>query len=81
LPEGQALAEKALGLVAKIRDGKADGATQNLKARQLRGVAPLGRKRVGGCGTPGERTHESGRHIAGSPVPVARPCTHDEFLR
>ena len=36
LPKGQPLAGKALGLVAKIRDGKADGATQNLQARQLR---------------------------------------------
>ena len=36
LPRGAPLAGKALGLLAKLREGKADAATQKLQARQLR---------------------------------------------
>ena len=36
LPKGQPLAEKALGLVAKVREGKAGAAAQRLQARELR---------------------------------------------
>ena len=36
LPKGAPLAEKALGLLAKLREGKADGAARKLQAQQLR---------------------------------------------
>jgi hypothetical protein len=36
LPKGAPLAEKALGLLAKLREGKAGAAAQKLQARQLR---------------------------------------------
>ena len=82
LPKGEPLAEKALGLLAKLREGKADAAAQKLQARQLREeLRRWAASESAVAARPENAPTQVGVTMRGVAVLVARPCTQDEFLR